>query len=184
MSTAFTFYFNEIIANYDDWKEVMSDIVNYDDEIESAFDLYCHKLISRHYHNVNVRYSEPDAFIFELQNVYENKFKQFLKQKQIIDEVYKLTNDDIVTQTTGLNNLANNPNEEPSDPTKPLNFISAQSLNIVKDSKVRAYLTALNSIPTLNIYNFFKAQNEYEMSFDDLFMQVIPNNYGVYRREL
>lgn len=184
MSVTETFYFNEIFPNYDSWKTLCetADIVDYTDALESEFDKYCYKLLMRHYTHCNIRYFEPDAFICELFNVYENKFKQFKKEKELIDYTYKLSNEDFVKLNESITNMANNPNTEPEDPTKPLQFISAQSYSVQSSNRLQSYLYALNNMPTLNIYKFFKADNKNDMGFDDLFMNVQPINIPIYKQ--
>ena len=120
--------------------------------------------------------------MLELVNVYQNKFAQFLKQKNIIDEMYQLTNEELVLVNNALTNIANNPNDEVADPNQPLNYISAQTYTQSNDNKLRAYYNALNSIPNLNTYRFLRSNDDYELSFDDLFMQVQPNLQAIYRR--
>lgn len=174
---ATTFFFEEIFPDYDTWQTFIqnnSDIVNWNDATQTAFDKYCFDLLFRHYYNCNIRYSVPSSFMQELLNVYQNKFKQFQKEKEIIDSMEQLKLDDLQLVQQTLTNMANNPNDEVDDPLQPLNYISAQTINQVTSNKLKAYLEALNNIPSLKIYNFFKAQNKEEMGFDDLFMNVQP----------
>ena len=70
--------------------------------------------------------------------------------------------------------MTNNPNDEPNDPTKPLNFISAQTYQQLTDNRFKAYFNALNNMPTLNVFKFLKGTPE-ELGFEDLFMNVQPN---------
>ena len=156
--------------------------IDYNDPTQSTFDEFAYNLISRHYSHCNIRYSTPEPFINELVNVYQNKFGQFLKEKNIIDEMYNLTNDELIMLNNTLTNIANNPNDAPADPLQPLQYISAQTYTQTNDNKLRAYFNALNSIPNLNTYKFLKAHDDYEMSFDDLFMAVQPNLKSIYRR--
>lgn len=184
MSDAFTFYFEDIFHDYDTWKSVMEEYstIDYTKTEEAAFDQFCFKLLFRHYNHANIRYDTPDAFVSELLNVYENKFKQFMTEKRIIDKMSDLTLDELQIVSTTLTNMANNPNDDVSDPLQPLNYISAQTFNQVQSNKLRAYLEALNNIPTLEIYKFFKANTPQEMGFDDLFMSVQPNSKYVYSK--
>lgn len=185
--SAVTFYLEDIFASYDDWKDFIqnnSDIVDYSDATQANFDAWCYKLLMRHYNHTNIRYTTPDAFLGELLNVYENKFKQFMREKMIIDKIYSLTTEDFELIQTNLTNMANNPNDDTADPTQPLNFISAQTYQLANSNKMKAYLDALNNMPSLNIYKFFKAQNKDEMGFDDLFMNVQPNQKFMYKRGL
>ena len=181
ISSATTFYFNNLIPDYTTWRDIISQggIVNYDDATESLFDEYCYKLLSRHYSNCNVRYLVPDAFYLELLNVYENKFKKFKRQKELIDTIQKLSDDEYRELNEMLTNMANNPNTEPVDPLKPLQYISAQSFSKQTSSKIQSYIYALNNIPTLKVYKFFKAEDD-EMGFDDLFMNIQPNEDPIY----
>ena len=184
MSTAYTFYFEDIIPDYDTWQSIMEQesFINYEDATQSAFDQFVYKLVSRHYTHCNIRYSTPEPFVLELVNVYQNKFAQFLKEKNIIDEMYNLTNEELVLVNNALTNIANNPNDAPADPLQPLQYISAQTYTQSNDNKLRAYFNALNSIPNLNTYKFLRSSDDYELSFDDLFMQVQANLKAVYRR--
>lgn len=184
MSTAYTFYFENIIPDYDTWQGIMEQesFIDYTDATQSAFDNFVYKLVSRRYTHCNIRYSTPEPFICELVNVYQNKFAQFLKEKNIIDEMYQLTNEELVLLNNTLSNVANNPNDAPTDPLQPLQYISAQTYTQANDNKLRAYFNALNSIPNLNTYKFLRSSDDYELSFDDLFMQVQPNLKSVFRR--
>lgn len=182
MSTAFTFYFNDVIDSYNTWKSNVEQlgIIDYSDPLQADFDLFCYNILAREYHNVNIRYDEPYSFIGELLNIYLNKFQQFYKQKQLIDAMYNLTLEEISLLNKTLSNMANNPNEDPTDPTQPLNFISAQTYRQLTENKFKAYLKAIENIPSLNIYNFLKGEGD-EMGFDDLFMVVQPNLKFLYK---
>ena len=98
----------------------------------------------------------------------------------MIDKIYNLSDDEILEIDHAINNMANNPNDEPEDPTKPLNFISAQTYNLKVQGKARTYLERLNSLPTLNIYKFLHNDKPEEMGFEDLFVQIIPNQDYIY----
>lgn len=182
---AFTFFFQEIFSSYDDWKQFFennSTIVDYTDPLEAQFDNFCYNILTRHFHNVNIRYDTISAFLSELLNVYENKFKQFLNEKKVIDAISQLTIEDYQIVSKGLTNMANNPNDDVEDPTQPLNYISAQTYNQIESNKLKAYLDALNNMPSLNVYKFLKPNNPNEMGFTDLFMNVQPNIKYVYSK--
>lgn len=184
MNSAFTFYFEDIFPDYERWKAIMQqeNFINYNEPTESQFDKFVYNLLSRRYSHCNVRYSTPEAFILELVNVYQNKYGQFLKEKSIIDNMFQLTNDELILINSTISNIANNPNDAPSDPLKPLPYISAQTYTQSNNNKLKAYFEALNSIPNLNIYKFLRASDDYELSFDDLFMKVQPNYKPIFRR--
>ena len=182
--TSFTYYFEEIFPDYATWKEFIenSSSIDLTNALNLAFDEYCFNLLYRHFNHVNIRYTSVNAFLGELLNVYENKFKQFKKEKDLIETIQGLTNEDLQLVSTTLSNMANNPNDEVDDPLQPLNYISAQTFENVQSNKLRAYLDALNNMPSLNIYKFFKANNKNEMGFEDLFMNIQPNIQYFYRR--
>lgn len=184
IETAFTFFFQEVFPSYEDWVEFMEDkgIVDYEDVTQSAFDEWCFNLLFNHYYNCDIRYSVMDAFKSELLIVYENKFKQFLNQKRIIESTQNLSEDDLAEVNTTLTNMANNPNtSNPLNTYGVLPFVSAQTFNNVKSNKLKAYLEAINNLPTFKIYKFFKGEKD-EMGFDDLFMNVQPNIRYFYKK--
>lgn len=183
MSTSFTYYFEEVFPNYDDWKEWIEDyssIVNYTDPIQSAFDEWIFNLLYRHFFNQNIRYSSKGAFKFELLNVYENKFKQFLNSKSLIDKMYNLTDADLLEISTNINNFANNSDTAIQNDTEILPFCSSQTWSKLSSNKLQAYMQALNQIPSLQIYKFLKTDKRDEMAFSDLFMKVTPNTKFYY----
>lgn len=185
MSLAFTFFFKEIFPSYEEWHTFISEnsnIIDYDNQIHADFDIYCWNILSRHFANVNVRYGTTDQFKFALLNVYENKFQQFLKEKQIIDEIYKMTFDEFASLNDTLSNLARNPNEANDIDSKGrFTFISEQTYTNVNSNRFEAYLKALNNLPTLNYYKFIKGQED-EMGFIDLFMNVNPNTIVLFEK--
>lgn len=183
MSTALTWYFEDVIPDYSNWVEIMREdgnIVDYTKPVEASFDRFCYNLLARHFSHSNIRYEEESAFLLELVNIYGTKFKQFLKQKEIIDAVYNLTLDEIRVIEEGLSNLANNPNDEVSNPKEALNYISAQTYSLRQDGKLTKYLEALDKLPMLNTYSFINEKIKNGMSFNDLFMQILPNEQYLY----
>lgn len=185
MSNAYTFYFNDIFEKYDDWKSVMSDngIVDYSDSASALFDKRCYNLITWQFGKQNIRYSEPDAFISQLLLIYSEKFNKFKKEKEIIDKIYKLNDDELILVQELLTNMANNPNTEVSDPKKPMQYISAQTYQSTNNSKLKSFLTALNNMPSNNIFKFLnEKESDYDMSFRDLFMVVIPPIVDFYKK--
>lgn len=179
-----TFYFNDIISDYNSWVQLVSNNVFSAEEraTMSSFDQWCYNLLSRYFRNVNVRYTVPDAFIAQLINVYDNRVRQFFKQKQLIDEVYKLTFDELVIVNKALNNYASNPNTLPNDPLQPLDFITSQTYGQVTDNKLRAYIESINRLPSLRVDEFIRGRNGYfdEINFVDLFMNLQINEYNIY----
>lgn len=179
-----TFYFNELFPTYEDWKITIqeTDIVNYEDESESNFDKFCYKILSHHFSHSNIRYDSPEPFCLELINVYQSKFQQFKKQKELVDKIYKLTDEEINVINESINNMANNPNDEPSNPKEALDYISNQSFLINKNNKLKGYMEAIRDMPCLDIYSFINKPVPYGMSFNDLFIQILPNTQYLFER--
>ena len=86
ISGAYTFYFEEVFPSYEEWQEFIEStgIVDYNDPLEANFDAYVYKLLMREFTHQNIRYDEVDSFKCELANVYECKFKEFLKEKELV----------------------------------------------------------------------------------------------------
>ena len=154
-----TFNFGELFKNYDEWKELFinTDIVNYEDEAQADFDKYFYNILFRHFCKSFIRYVEPEAFKNELINVYQNKFKQAMKEFEICNKIYNLTEEEIIAIGRAITNLANNPNEEIAQPTKQLEYISQQNASYSFNNKLDSYLKYLNSLPTFNVYKFINA---------------------------
>lgn len=183
MNTELTYYFEEVIPDYASWVELIRDdgtIVDYSKTVEASFDRFCYNLLVRHFTHCNIRYEEEEAFICELINIYATKFRHFLKQKELIDALYNLTLEDITIIEEGLSNLANNPNDEVLNPKEALNYISSQTYSQRKDSKLNRYLEALDKLPLLNTYSFLNEKIKNGMSFNDLFIQILPNEKYLY----
>ena len=184
MKSSFTYYFEEIFPDYESWKYFIqnSSQIDLTNAENSAFDQFCFKLLFRHYNHQNIRYSAIDAFLGEILNVYENKFNQFKREKKLIDTIHQLTDEDLQLVSKALTNMANNPNDDVADPLQPLSYISAQTYEQMQSNKLKAYLDALNNMPSLNVYKFFKANNKDEMGFDDLFMNIQPTQKYLFKK--
>ena len=181
-TNAFTYTFEDVFSNYNEWQEyfTLAGIIDYEKPEDAKFDEYCYKILSRHFTHQNIRYMEIEAFLLELTNVYESKFYQFKRQKEMLDKMYSLTDNDLLELEQYLNNVANNPNDDIQDPKKVLNFVSAQTYSQKLGNKLEQYLKALNEIPALNIYKFINESTYGAMSFKDLFMNVQPRKYFNY----
>lgn len=180
-SSAITFYFQDIFPNYEEWKNTIENegIVDYNNPEQSTLDEYCYKLISRQYHNCNIRYSTVNDFLGALLNVYENKFLQFKREIEITKKLYALTEEELLRVNEALSNNARNPNNIVEDPTKPVRWFGEQVYSTLNGSKLDTYIRSLESLPSLRIFKFFGREGE-EMGFNDLFMQVLPNQKFYY----
>lgn len=180
-SSALTFYFQDIFPTYEEWKYTVESegIVNYEDTEQASLDEYCYKLLSRQYHNCNIRYSTINDFLGALFNVYANKFFQFKRELELTKKLYALTEQELLQVNEALSNNARNPNNLVDDPTLPVKWFGEQVYSSLKGSKLDTYLKSLENLPSLRIFKFFERSGE-EMGFNDLFMQVLPNQKFYY----
>lgn len=187
---ATTYFFDEIFPNYDKWKEFShqtSAIGNNPSPDIENFDHYCYNILFRQFAKQNIRYDSIEMFLNELANIYDQKFTAFYREKELVDSIFKLSFKELEMVNQTISNVANNPNTQPDDPTKPLKFVSAQTFTQIGDNKLQAYLQALNNLPSLNIERFIYGEradpnNKKFMHFIDLFMQVLPNNFEIYEK--
>jgi len=188
---ATTFYFDEIFPNYNKWKEFSHQLFvvgdNPTQDVES-FDRYCYNVLYRQFAKQNIRYDRIELFLNALATLYEEKFQSFYREKKLLDKIYSLTFEELEVINDTLSNVANNPNTKPTDALKPLEYVSAQTFSRITDNKLRAYLSALNNLPMLNIERFIFGEradpnNNKFMHFNDLFMQVLPRDFEIYEKE-
>lgn len=176
MSSAITFYFKEIFPTETDFLNFLTtfDVVNIEVAENLTFAQYIYKILFRKYHNSNVQYDTPDDFKCDLANIIEDVFDKYKQQVKLAKKISSLTDDELLVVSTALANSANNPNSEPTDPTKPFSFVGAQAFTIANTGKLQGYLQALRAIPS-------KLIDEMLMSVRRLFKTVIPNQIFIYK---
>lgn len=175
-----TFLFIDIFPNYTEWERFSTSLGI---EIDTVFDRFCYEIIRRHYGRANIRYSVIEAFTEALGNVYTNKYLQYSKQYELIKTIHQINNDELTHLNQNLTNFSENPNTNVSEPLKPLSFISSQLMSVSQNNKLQAFVNAINNIPTMYMYEFLKGKkSNFEMTFNDLFMVVLPNNKYYYER--
>lgn len=181
MSTALTFYFKEIFPNFETFNSYLKQYAIVDTKAEAnatnlAFAQYIYKVLFRRYHNSNVQYDTIDDFCCDLANVLEDSFDKYKKQFEIIKKMYELTPDELTTLNTALANNSVNPNTVVEDPTKPLEYISAQAFSYTKDNKVNAFMRALENMPTKLIDSMLRR-------CVNLFKTILPNQIFVFKEQ-
>lgn len=171
-----TYYFKDIFPDYTSWKGTLTAGGIYTELgiNDYTVDQFIYNRLIRAFRTANIRYRDPNDFICELENRYINYYNKFKKEKSIIESMYSISDSDIQLVSDAISNFSDYPNEAVTDATAPLNFITRQTFNHVKNNKIRAYLEALNGMETLRIEELL---NE----FRDLFMSIEPfmlNTYG------
>lgn len=177
MSDSLTFKFRDCIPTLADFKTLLGEIPM--DLSNSAVDLfheYCYNRLMRKYATYDVRYDTKEAFLLEFANVYEDAFMCFYKEYEYITAMYNVTKEESERLQVAINNFANNPNDAPTDPLAPLNYISSQSYGVNLGNKLSAYAEALKVIPTLHLKEFLD-------NFTYLFMQVLFHETYIYNKE-
>ncbi|MBO7695184.1 MAG: hypothetical protein J6T10_21390 [Methanobrevibacter sp.] len=175
MSTSLTFFFKEIFETENDFLNFVIDYnvnsLNIADNL--IYFKYVYKVLFRTYCNSNIQYLTPEEFKLDFANELENVWEKFKKRKELVEKIYKLSDDEILKINNTLSNQANNPNDAPDDPTKPLNYISAQVYSQLNDNKLIGYLKAIETMPELK-------NKELINSFKWLFKSYIPNQVFIY----
>lgn len=175
----FTFWFKDLIPDFDTFKEFVNE-AGFDTDTMSAKDLtileHCYKILYWRYSLCNVRYTTPEAFFMELAITFDNEFNRYTKRFKLLEEIYKLTNDDLITLNEAISNYANNPNDEVSNPKEPLSYISSQTFSANMSNKLQAYLVAIESLPT-------EYDEEFLQAFKHLFIGIIPKTIPLYIEE-
>ena len=175
MRSAITFYFKEIYPTFDKFQAFLTNqkVVDLSDAENLTFAQYIYKILFRRYHNSNIQFDTIEDFECELANVLEDNFAKYKRQVKLAKQMQQLTDNDILTISKALANQSNNPNTKATDPTQPLEYISAQAFTIATDNKLQGYLRALQNIPTQLIDAML-------LRCVNLFKTIIPNQVYVY----
>lgn len=178
MSSALTFYFKDIFKDVQTFTAYITeyDIANMKDAESLTFAQYLFKILFRRFHNSNIQYDTPEDFKCDLANILEDSFDQYKRQKQLIDKLYTLTDDELLQVSTALANSANNPNSTLDDPTKPIEYVGAQVYSIASNGKLSGYLTALRAMPT-------KFIGEIIDRCTGLFKRIVPDQIYIFEGE-
>lgn len=173
-----TFYFETLFPDYDTFATFLTDynVCNVADPTTNATAKYFYGLLIRAFSGNNVAYDTPTAFCSMFASVLEDHFEQFRKQRDMIQTVQALTDDELLDLGNRLQNMAENPNTAPADPTAPLEFVSSQLYEQTKNGKLRGYLDAIRNMPSMRIGPFLD-------KFRFLFVPYWDSDETIYRQE-
>ena len=144
-----TFTFLEIFPDYNSFKEtIINQSIIAEADLDESTLKYLWAIMYRSFGNVEVMYNVKQDFIDRFLNEFEDLFAKIKRERELIAKIHKLTDEELLTVTVSLNNFANNPNDAPTDPTAPLEYISNQNWGKISNGKLTAYLQALNNIPS------------------------------------
>lgn len=178
MSTTKTFLFQDVFANYNQFKEMTDDLQLYesDDAVSEAFNQYLFNIIYLRWKGNSINYGTIDEFKMSFSFVYHDIFAKYKMQKDLIDKVQKLTAEELEILTDSISNGAYNPNTAPEKPFDLIKYVSSQNATRLKSSKLVSYLNAIKNAPTLNA-------KEMTDAFENLFMLIIPMHNYYFRRK-
>lgn len=153
-----TFYFNDIFPDLDTFTVFCESYGIYDTGLDQAANTAMtnwawQELFARYSFN-SVQYDTPDAFKVAFAQVLRQHWAQYSQQIALIKKVVALTDDEYLYALERIVNQSYNPNSEVEDPRKPLNFISAQTFETAHDNKMRAFLDAVNAMPSTRAIEF------------------------------
>jgi len=175
MATTNTFYFEDIFTSYEDFKEFTDSLGIYEatDVVSEAFNQYLFNILYARYCGNSINYNVPQYFLYAFGLRYIDSFKKFKKQKELIDKINELTEEDLQVLTETISNGAFNPNDTPTEYWKPLNYITNQSATRLNSPKLIAFINAVQAMPTQRI-------EEFTETFIDLFTLFMPTGKYIY----
>lgn len=156
MSDTLTFKFKQVFADENDFLTFLTSYGVKDSPLsneDSAFGKYLFKILNRRFYNSDIQYDTPTDFYFSLAETIENIFNKYKKNKTLIDAITALTADDLAIIGENLMNASDNPNNKPNDVRAQLDYITQQNWTMATTNKMQAYLTAVDSMPDMQIDN-------------------------------
>lgn len=156
MSDTLTFKFKELFTNELDFLTFLTSYGVKDSPLSTAdenFGKYLYKILNRRYYNSDVQYDTPDDFYYSLAETLETIFDKYKRNKSLIAAIVALSDDDLSIIGENLMNASDNPNNKPSSVREQLDYITQQNWSMATTNKMQAYLTAIESMPELQIDN-------------------------------
>lgn len=148
-----TKYFKYIFPDMETFKIFLTEYTNIDNEdIENIF---YYKYLYNMFENSSINYYEVDSFKKHFGLTYENLFEKYKKQREIIDELYRINLNELITTQVFISNLANNPNDMPQNPLDTaLDFVSQQTSSKITANKLESYFKSIQMVGDKLITNF------------------------------
>lgn len=175
-SDAYTYYFSDIFTSSTDFCDTLEPLMIWSIPTLGGRTLLTqlYGYISRHYHNVNVRYTRKDDFISALAEVLDNCYWLIDKRTTLIRRLREFTPEQVQVISKMLNSYADAPNyTQPMD--KVGEYVTNQTYTQQEQSIFAAYLDIINSTPTMEVQRILN-----ESGLDALFMQVLPEKITCY----
>lgn len=165
----YTFTFKEIFPTYEDFKSFCTEYgIDITSDIIAPYISQVYNYLFNAYCNSNVKFDMIGDFKRCFAVELENQLTRFSKQLALLNKIYNISEEDIVQIGEAIANFSDSPNTTVTDVKKALNFITTQNYSISKNNKLVAYITAIQSLPDMQIEEFTK-------KFRWLFISIIPN---------
>ena len=168
-----TFSFKEVIPNINDFLALVHGYT----AIESTDPYHAHlyRWLYSKYGNSSIAYDTPEAFYNNFFITYENHFKQYKKRADIIGKIYGLDDNQLLTASQAVSNIALNNNEITKEPLNNIiEYVSEQQTSR-EISDIFYKLTAvLEALEDNYIEDFLK-------KFTKHFTRIFANTIIVYK---
>lgn len=166
-----TLAFKDIFKDYSEFKAFTDKFKLYEEveETAEAFNKHIYYTLKMRYGGCAVAYDIVEEFKAEFGLAYNQYFKLYLKKQDILEKIYKLTEEDFILLNQSLNNLSNNPNYQTNDAWEVLDYISIQNRSKSTSNKLQAYLLALRTLPDAQINAMLEA-------FDYLWLDILDSD--------
>lgn len=151
---AITFLFKEIFPTKNDWAEFIQAYTAIDYSEDNSFIDYLYTKFYRYYGNANVNYETKEEFKCYFSIGFEDYYYKYKTQYNQIKKLYAITDDEILKVGEAIRNEADNPNDKPDDPTKPLEYITRQDYTVDKGSKFYKFNDYINKLTDLRTRKF------------------------------
>lgn len=172
-----TFTFLEIFPTYQEFKTtILNQSILTESEIDESTLKYIWAVMYRSFGNIEVLYTVKQDFIDRFLNEFEDYYSKIKRERELIAKIHSLTDEELLVVSESINNFANNPNDLPADPEKPLEYISNQNWGKVSNGKIAAYLQALNNIPSYRTGEIVK-------KFRPLFWDSLTSTLYLYKED-
>ena len=169
--SSLTFYFEDVFEDATSFNQFLTDYnitlptgITYDD----LYDLFLNKFV-----NCSIAYDTKEVFKHRFKMILVDNLKEYVRRKTIIDNLYALTDDELVVVNEYIHNYANNPNITVTDVFEKLPYITQQENSKQTLSKLDAYASYLQYILPYGDMEFLR-------KFEKLFKQIFIREVNIY----
>lgn len=171
LMNSLTFYFEDVFKDATEFNQYLTDYnitlptgITYSD----LYNLFLDKFV-----NCSIAYDTKEVFKHRFKVILVDNLKEYVRRKQIIDNLYNLTENELLVINEYIRNYANNPNISVNDVFDKLPYITQQENSLQRLSKLDAYANYLNFILPYGNEDFLK-------KFEKLFKQIFIREVEIY----